>query len=270
MMRAMFFEPLRAWSRLVVVAAACIAAPVSAASVRLEDMTSPEVAQAIARGQTTVLVPIGGTEQNGPHMTLGKHNRRADLLSQRVAARLGNALVAPVLAYVPEGAIDPPTAHMRHAGTISVPSEVFVRTLEAIGRSLERHGFRDIVFLGDHGGYQNDLATAATRLNRRAAPRARAHAIADYYGAADAGFRDLLLQRGYRADEIGSHAGLADTALSLALDPAIVRSERLRDVARPGVTGDPSRATSALGEPGVDLVVSRTVDAVRAAIARAR
>src|SRR5260221_9235109 len=99
-------------------------------SVYLEELTSPEVAAAIHSGKTTILVPIGGTEQNGSHMVLGKHNVRARVLAGDIAERLGNALVAPVIAYVPEGAIDPPTGHMRQPGTISVPEEHFERMLD--------------------------------------------------------------------------------------------------------------------------------------------
>ena len=72
-----------------------------------------------------VIIPIGGTEQNGPHMAIGKHNVRVKLLAGKIAAALGNALVAPVLPYVPEGRVDPPTAHMRFPGTITVPEDAF-------------------------------------------------------------------------------------------------------------------------------------------------
>jgi hypothetical protein len=57
------------------------------------------------------------------------------LSSWAIATRLGNALVAPVMAYVPEGAIDPPSGHMRYAGTLSLPVEVFVKVLEHTARS---------------------------------------------------------------------------------------------------------------------------------------
>ena len=81
-------------------------------------------------------MPIGGTEQNGPHMTLGKHNVRVKALAEKIARRLGNAIVAPVDRLRPEGAIEPPTAHMRFAGTISIPERTFESVLEATARSL--------------------------------------------------------------------------------------------------------------------------------------
>lgn len=245
------------------------AAPVRAAErdgdVFVENLTSPEVARRVRAGATTILLPIGGTEQNGSHMALGKHNARARALAARIAAALGNALVAPVLAYVPEGRIDPPSAHMRYAGTISVPDAAFEQLLEGAARSFRAHGFRDIVFLGDHGGYQPDEATVAARLTRLwAASGVRVHALPEYYQAASTGFARALRQRGYSDTEIGTHAGLADTALTLALDPALVRSDALaRAASVPGVEGDPARATAALGAIGVELIVNDTVAAIR-------
>src|SRR5450432_1143708 len=90
-------------------------------SVFLDELTWTELRGQISAGKTTIIVPIGGTEQNGPHMVLGKHNVRVKALSEKIALALGDALVAPVMAYVPEGDAAPPTSHMRFAGTISVP-----------------------------------------------------------------------------------------------------------------------------------------------------
>src|SRR5215213_9943127 len=138
------------------------AAPVP--SVYLEELTWTELRDGIRAGKTTVIVPVGGTEQSGPHIVLGKHNVREKVLAGRIAASLGNALVAPVIAYVPEGAIDPPAGHMRFAGTISIPEGAFEATLEGAARSFRQAGFRDIVLIGDHGGYQKSLVKVAAKL----------------------------------------------------------------------------------------------------------
>src|ERR1700747_2986111 len=145
-----------------------LAAPAARAAdtVFLEELTWIEVRDLIRSGKTTIIVPIGGTEQNGPHMALGKHNLRVRFLSEKIARTLGNALVAPVIAYVPEGTIEPPTAHMRFPGTITVPEEAFQKTLEYAARSFKLAGFRDIVFLGDHGGYQREEKAVADRLDK--------------------------------------------------------------------------------------------------------
>src|SRR5664279_829713 len=188
---------------LAFVSAAAWAAP-APDSVYLEDMTWTEVRDAIAAGRTTVIVPVGGTEQSGPHMVLGKHNVRVHVLAGRIAAQLGNALVAPVLAYVPEGRIEVPTGHMRFPGTISIPDEAFRALLEGAARSLRQAGFRDIVLIGDHGGYQAQLQAAATRLDREwAATSARVHYIAEYYRAGEAPYVQALREHGLSAAQIG-------------------------------------------------------------------
>jgi len=253
------------------IAAGALAQP--PASVFIDDLTWTELRDRIRGGATTILVPIGGTEQNGPHMALGKHNVRARLLAQRIAVALGNALVAPVVTYVPEGGIDPATAHMRFPGTITVTDAAFEQTLEQAARSFRLHGFRDIVFIGDHGGYQRNMKVAADRLNREwAKSPARAHAVGEYYAAAGSQYAKQLASQGYTAAEIGTHAGLADTSLMLALDPGLVRTDKLAAAAAggaaEGAVGDPRRATAALGQAGVDAIVADTTNAIRRATRR--
>lgn len=258
---------------LLLVPAMALSTPAAAPrpeGVFLEEMTSPELRDRINRGATTVLVPIGGTEQNGPHMVLGKHNVRVRILAGHIAQKLGNAVVAPVLAYVPEGSIHPPTAHMRFTGTISIPEATFESVLEGAARSLRQHGFRDIVFLGDHGGYQNNQVRVATRLNREwgADPGVRVHALPEYYAAAQTPFAAILKAKGHTPFEIGTHAGLADTALSLALDPSLVRRQELsaKVSQTDGVYGDPRRATAEDGQLGGEAIVNASVTAIRNAI----
>src|SRR5215813_10503883 len=255
---------------LTSLAAAWAEAP---STVLLEELTWTELRDLAASRSMIVIVPIGGTEQNGPHMTLGKHNVRVKALSERIARTLGNAIVAPVVAYVPEGGLEPPTAHMRFPGTITVPQETFRRMLEYAARSFKASGFRDVVFLGDHGGYQSDEQAVAERLNREwSATSVRVHAVGEYYQVAQTAFAQALKSRGYRDEEIGTHAGLADTSLMLALDPRMVRTERLRPEAKlgsgDGVSGDPRRASAELGQLGVDAIVTQTVAAIRKAVAR--
>ncbi len=242
-------------------------------TVFLLDLTWTELRNAIRSGTTTVIIPVGGTEENGPQMALGKHDVRVRILAARIARALGNAIVAPVVAYVPEGRIHPPTGHMGFPGTITIPVGAFESLLEGAARSMKSAGFRDIVLIGDHGGYQRELKIVADRLNRRwARTDVRAHAILQYYRASYDGFNRLLERRGYPASEIGTHAALADTSLMLAVDPSVVRGDVLKSGikfgAKDGVYGDPRRASAALGELGVKMIVRRTVAAIRAAMTR--
>ncbi|MEO7242155.1 MAG: creatininase family protein [Variovorax sp.] len=235
----------------------------------LDEMTWTELRDRIAAGTTTVLMPIGGTEQSGPHMALGKHNVRAHWLAGKIAEQLGNAVVAPVLAYVPEGSINPPAAHMRFTGTISISEQTFEALLESAARSFRQHGFRTVVFLGDHGGYQKNEEHVAAKLNRewKAPNDCQVIALVDYYRAAQGGYEEALRGKGLSAQEIGTHAGVADTSLTLAIAPELVRRELLAQAAAAGagqgVYGDPRRSSAALGQLGVERIVAQSVARVR-------
>jgi creatinine amidohydrolase len=254
---------------LVVLAVASLGTAALAAppSVQLEELTWTEVKAALQSGTTTIIIPAGGTEQSGPHMALGKHNLRARVLAGRIAATLGDTLVAPVLAYVPEGAISPPVGHMRFPGTISIPDATFKSTVESAARSFRQAGFTHIVLLGDHGGYQALLKQAAADLNREwAGHGVHAHFIAEYYGATQTAYVQALRAKGFTDAQIGEHAGVADTSLMMAIDPAYVRADRLRGhSAADGTQGEPAASSAALGQLGVDLIVSQTVAAIRKA-----
>ncbi len=253
---------------LLLHAAAC-AAP---ASVFLEDLTWTELRDAQLAGKTTIIIPVGGTEQSGPHLTLGKHNVRVQLLSGRIAESLGNALVAPVVSYVPEGSVTPPAGHMRFPGTISIPDAAFQALVDGAARSFKQGGFVNVVLIGDHGGYQSQLKAVAQRLNRDwAATPARAHFIDAYYGITQTAFVQLLHDKGLSDAQIGQHAGSADTSLMLATDATRVRADRYDAAASGapanGVYGDPRASTAVLGQAGVELIVSHSVTAIRKAIA---
>jgi creatinine amidohydrolase/Fe(II)-dependent formamide hydrolase-like protein len=159
---------------------------------------------------------------------------------------------------------------MRDPGTISVPEAAYEQVLEGAARSFRAHGFRDIVFLCDHGDDLHGAAAVAARLNKEwRGAGVRVQAPAEYYRAATQEFAALLRERGYGEREIGVHAGLADTALTLALVPSAVRTDGLAHAAGvPGVTGDARRATAELGEAGAALVVSHTVAAIHRATQR--
>jgi creatinine amidohydrolase/Fe(II)-dependent formamide hydrolase-like protein len=242
--------------------------------VLLEELTWTELSDRIQAGTTTIIVPIGGTEQSGPAIALGKHNVRVKFLAQMIARQLGDALVAPVISYVPEGTIDPPSGHMRFPGTITVSDKSFEDMLESAARSFRLHGFRTIVLIGDHGGYQKDEEVVADRLNREwAHGPVRVFAALEYYDLAQQPYAEKLLAAGIEPSEIGTHAGLADTSLMLAVDPSMVRLDRI--AAKPKFTpddgvygGDPTRSSATLGQLGVDLIVSGTTQAIREFVTR--
>ena len=240
----------------------------SPGAVHLEELTWVELRDRIAGGARTAILPVGGTEQNGPHIALGKHNARVRVLAGRIAENLGDALVAPVLAYVPEGSLDAPSGHLRFPGTLTVSQNAFESVLVSAALSLCLHGIRQVILIGDHGGYQANLARSAVRANLRAAGRCRVHALADYYASLREGAgRAPALEGDAKPEPAGAHVGLADTSLTMALVPAMVRTEALAQAAREGtaagVEGDPTRARPVLGEQAAARIVAVSVEAIR-------
>src|SRR5258705_3444055 len=145
------------------VAALLIAAPAygQAPSVWVDDLTWPEVQDAIAAGKRTAIVYAGSSEQNGPHMVIGKHNFIARALAQRIADELGDAVIYPTLPYAITGNALTRTGHMRFPGTVSLPPEVFFGVVRGIAQSALNAGFKVVALMGDHGGGQDELALAA-------------------------------------------------------------------------------------------------------------
>src|SRR6059036_2312537 len=151
-------------------------------TVFVEEMTWMEVRDALKAGKTTVIVPTGGVEQNGPYLATGKHNVVLRATAEAIARKLVNALVAPIVGFVPEGDIDPPTSHMKYPGTISLTEETYERLLTDICACFRTHGFENIVLIGDSGGNQKGMKAVAATLNDKwKGGKTRVHFIPEYY-----------------------------------------------------------------------------------------
>ena len=162
-----------------------------------EELTWMEMRDAIKAGKTTILIGTGGIEQNGPYLAGGKHNYVLQTVLPYIARSIGNTLIAPIVKFVPEGAIDPkPAGHMRYPGTISLEAATFEALLTDICRSYKAHGFRDIILLGDSGGNQPGMEKVAKALNLKwKASPTRVHYLKDYY-AKDPWSYDFLKAQG--------------------------------------------------------------------------
>lgn len=142
--------------------------PIAAhASLWTEDLTAYEVRDAIRAGTTPIIIGTGGVEYNGPYMVSGKHNYVLQTVLPYIARDIGHALIAPVVKFVPEGSIEPPSGHMQAAATISVEPATFQALLTDICRSYKAHGFVDIILLGDSGSSQAGMKAVAAALNSR-------------------------------------------------------------------------------------------------------
>jgi creatinine amidohydrolase len=233
-------------------------------TVFLEELTWTELRDAVRGGTTTIIIPTGGTEQNGPHMVLGKHNYLVKHKAAEVAKRLERTLVAPVMAYVPEGEINPPTGHMRFSGTITTPPDVYAKVLEFAARSLRQHGFLDIAFLGDSGGNQDGQRLVADALNKEwAGTPVRVHHLSAYYpGPGD----DWLKREGVSEGDVGSHASIHDTASLLFLNPSMIRRDKLalgKAGDGSGTIGNPALASVEYGRQIVEMQIDAALRQLR-------
>jgi creatinine amidohydrolase len=192
--------------------------------IEFDMMTWQEVKQAIQAGKTTALVYNGGTEQRGPQNVNGGHTLIAREVGRRIALKLGNAILAPTLAYSPNNAsADLP-------GTIGLTPELFAAINERIAEQLIVTGFKNIVLMGDHGGGQKELGEVATKLDAKYSGKGIRVVFCDqvYTGTkehpgAQADFEQWLADNGYPS---GGHAGVSDTSemIYLGADKGWVRT----------------------------------------------
>lgn len=233
-------------------------------TVFIDELTWEETRDAMKAGKTTVIIPTGGTEKNGYHMVLGKHNYIVTYAANQMARKLKNTLVAPTIQYVPEG--DPDRAG---PGVISLPSPAYDKLLDAAARSLKAHGFTEILIIGDSGGNQAGIVNVAKALNEEWKDAGtRVYPLTDYYEQSRVYYR-AWLEAAYGYDEatVGSHAGISDTAQMLFVRPAGVRKDQVKPWGGPqdsGVSGDPAKATADIGKMGIEFKVNAGINQYKA------
>ncbi len=248
-------------------------------TVFIEEMTWMEVRDAIEGGTTTAIVATGGVEQNGPYVASGKHNFVLQATTEAIARELGDALVAPIVRFVPEGGINPPSGHMRYHATISVREETFVALLTDVMSSLAMHGFTDIVLIGDSGGNRRGMEAVTEQLNAEwSGTPARVHFIPEYYSE-DIYSCDFLKEElgiFQQPDECSAtrneyHDDYHYSSIIATTDPNRIRVEQRLEAGLFSINGVDLAPLEQTIENGRRLVAYRaaiTGKAIRAAIAR--
>jgi creatinine amidohydrolase/Fe(II)-dependent formamide hydrolase-like protein len=234
-------------------------------SVFIEDLTWTEVRDAIASGARGALLYAGSTEQNGPHLAIGKHIFVARRVADAVARAVGTVLVYPIVPFAPTGDPEAQTGHMRFPGSVSLSAHTYALVMAELAASARAAGFTRLYLLGDHAGGENVLARLALELDRAwASGGVRVLHVSAPLDRGEQRTREWLAARGETA---GEHAGLPDTALVMAIDPTgqWVRPERFADAdAASGVDGDPRGASAALGQVLLQFRVEAAVEQIRA------
>ena len=234
-------------------------------TLHLKDLTWPQIVIAINNGYQSVLVPTGGIEQNGHHMITGKHDYIVQYASQMIASELDDTLIAPVVSFVPEGSFEPKTENMKFPGTIGISEQAFSLLLEGIARSLKNTGFKQIYFLGDHGGSIATQEQVASKLSQEwLKDQVSVHSISTYYHAGDQQ-QTYLLSQGYSPSQIGDHAGMLDTSELMFINPTGVNLYALNSNSLPQyLRGDSGSAHFSSADIGKLLIKIK----VQAAIAQ--
>jgi creatinine amidohydrolase len=244
----------------------------------LEEMTWPEVAEALEAGRTSAVVAVGAVEQHGPHLPLLVDAARGDRLALEVARRLGDSVVAPTIR------VGCSEHHMGFPGTISVRRA----TLEAVCLdycvSLARHGFRRVYLVPSHGGNFGPLKDMLDDLNRAVAPDCEVRAYTDLDGflALWVAAVDEVAGLGHR---VGGHADIAESSEMLVIRPDLVQAsgavegyaagtdgellERIfrdgfRSVTPNGVLGDARGMSVEIGERCLAVVADAVAGALQA------
>ncbi|MCC6763804.1 MAG: creatininase family protein [Deltaproteobacteria bacterium] len=242
------------------------------AAPRLADLSWPELAGALAARPRVALVPLGATEQHGPHLPFATDTWIGDALAARLAARFPEAIVCPT---VPFGCS---REHLAFPGTLDLAPTTLSAVLADLVRSLARAGFAGAFVFSAHGGNYADLAAMVPALRAAAAPM-RIEAFTDLARVA-ATFARVAAEAGVDPLAAGHHAGEAETSILLALRPASVRTAALaaghtgavadpqalfypslRDHAPTGVVGDPRGASAVRADAYLGAWVDLLADA---------
>lgn len=199
-------------------------------------------------GRPTLLVPLGSTEQHGPHLPFDTDTQIAQAIAERAAADLADVVVAPALPYGASG------EHAGFAGTLSLGTEVLTLALVELTRSASE-SFGRVVFVNGHGGNHAAMTEAIKQLIDEG------HEVAAWWPSIPGG---------------DAHAGRTETSLLLAINPGCVAVEKAEPgateeltelmpalraggviaVSPNGVLGDPAGASAAEGEELVDQLAA--------------
>lgn len=234
-------------------------------SVFIEDLTWMEIRDRMHDGVDTVIIATGGIEQNGPYIVTGKHNYILRGATERIARKLGNTLVAPIVPFVPEGDINPPSLHMKYPGSISLNEATYQALLTDICASFKTHGFKRIVLLGDSGGNQAGMKLVAEQLNASWKSTPQVVFVPEFYDYAS--LAKWVESQGIRQQSEGLHDDFVISAQLLAVDPATIRTQqriRAGNFRINGVDLAPLEKSIEWGRKILDYRAEQTVTAISA------
>ena len=183
------------------------------------DLTTEELSR-LPRGRAVAVLPVGATEQHGPHLPLSVDADIASAVVERAILKLTPSVPVLVLPMIPIG-VSP--EHADFPGTLTLKPDTFIRLVVEIGESVAAAGIERLVIVNGHGGQPGAIDLAAQELRRH---RGMLVVPVNSFDLYDARAR-------FPADEIkhGIHGGAVETSIMLHLKPSSVRAKKTRDFA---------------------------------------
>jgi creatinine amidohydrolase len=164
-----------------------------------------------------VILPVGATEQHGPHLPVGTDRMIVEHVARAAAAEVAGDIPVVVAPTMPFGSSH---HHVPFGGTLSLGTETYYRAIADLAETLIASGFRRIFILNGHGGNSELIQLVARDLALR---HAASLAAAPYWTIA---WDALLAEQAHIAAGLPGHAGTFETSLMLALRPELVREPR--------------------------------------------
>jgi creatinine amidohydrolase len=164
------------------------------------------------------VLPLAATEQHGPHLPVGTDVMIAQAYLARVRELLPQNLPATFLPIQPVGIS---TEHVDYPGTLTLPTDVALKSWMALGESVARAGLKKLVMVTSHGGNSAAMSLVAQDL------RARHGLLVVTTSWFRFGFPEGL----FSGDELrhGIHGGAVETSIMLARHPQHVRKDKIAD-----------------------------------------
>ena len=238
----------------------------SSKSLFIEELTWMEVRDAQKAGKNSVIIATGGVEQSGPYIPTGKHNFILKSVTQVLAQKLGNALVAPIIPFVPEGDHDPVSGHLKYPGSISLTEATYELLLKDILTSYKVEGFKYLILIGDSGGNQWGMYRVARQLNKLWAKQGiQVLYIPEYYDNTRIS-KWLKEQQGIEEGNEGIHDSFKVTAQIAVLDPKLIHAEERIAAGKFSINGvnlAPLEKTIELGKKIIDYQTDLTIEAIK-------
>jgi len=206
-------------------------------TIKIIDMNSPDIGEAMEQGFDSIVIAVGAIEQHGPHLPLKTDSLIGEEIAHILAKKLGKSLQGPTIN------VGCSEHHMEFSGTVSIS--------EGTLKSIISDGFKNIIFIPSHGGNFAAVGEVIEKLQEQY-PDNNVIGYTDLSKYIEI-IEQISVEAGITVEEGGAHAGENETSIMLALVEDLVKKERFE----PGFVGK-------FGDKEIELVFSKGMKALTA------